>query len=89
MLQAETGAAARGCIRVVIAEDQAMVLGALAALLEMEGDIKVIAQVRNGREAIGPSSGLSLGLLVIAAGVVCYAVSRRFNSRDGLSAKAR
>ena len=28
-----------------------MVLGALAALLEMEGDIKVIAQVRNGREA--------------------------------------
>jgi two-component system, NarL family, response regulator DesR len=41
----------RDCIRVVIAEDQAMVLGALAALLEMEGDIKVIAQVRNGREA--------------------------------------
>jgi len=28
---------------VVIEEDQAMVLGALAALLEMEGDIKVIA----------------------------------------------
>src|SRR5262245_15144582 len=42
---------ARAAIRVVIAEDQAMVLGALAALLEMESDIKVIAQVRNGREA--------------------------------------
>jgi two-component system, NarL family, response regulator DesR len=39
-------------IRVVIAEDQAMVLGALAALLEMEGDIRVVAQVRNGREAL-------------------------------------
>jgi two-component system, NarL family, response regulator DesR len=39
-------------IRVVIAEDQAMVLGALAALLEMEGDIQVVAQVRNGREAL-------------------------------------
>ncbi len=45
------GAEARKVIRVVIAEDQAMVLGALAALLEMEGDIKVIAQVRNGRLA--------------------------------------
>lgn len=39
-------------IRVVIAEDQAMVLGALAALLEMEDDIHVIAQVRNGRDAL-------------------------------------
>lgn len=39
-------------IRVVIAEDQAMVLGALAALLEMDGDIRVLAQVRNGREAL-------------------------------------
>jgi len=28
-----------------------MVLGALAALLNMEGDIEVVAQVRNGREA--------------------------------------
>jgi two-component system, NarL family, response regulator DesR len=41
-----------GGIQVVIAEDQAMVLGALAALLEMEGDIHVVAQVRNGREAL-------------------------------------
>jgi len=38
-------------IRVVIAEDQAMVLGALAALLEIEGDITVVAQARNGKEA--------------------------------------
>jgi two-component system response regulator DesR len=39
-------------IRVVIAEDQAMVLGALAALLDMEADISVIAQVRNGTDAL-------------------------------------
>ena len=39
-------------IRVVIAEDQAMVLGALAALLEIDDDIRVLAQVRNGREAL-------------------------------------
>jgi two-component system response regulator DesR len=36
----------------VIAEDQAMVLGALAALLDMEGDIHVIAQARNGADAL-------------------------------------
>jgi len=39
-------------IRVVIAEDQAMVLGALAALLELEGDLTVIAQARDGQEAL-------------------------------------
>jgi two-component system response regulator DesR len=39
-------------IRVVIAEDQAMVLGALAALLEMEEDIVVMACAANGREAL-------------------------------------
>jgi two-component system response regulator DesR len=39
-------------IRVILAEDQGMVLGALAALLEIEGDISVVAQVRNGREAL-------------------------------------
>ncbi len=39
-------------IRIVIAEDQAMVLGALAALLEAEGDITVVGQARNGREAL-------------------------------------
>lgn len=41
-----------GPIRVAIAEDQAMVLGALAALLERAEGIQVVAQVRNGREAL-------------------------------------
>ncbi|MFL6385930.1 MAG: response regulator transcription factor [Terriglobales bacterium] len=39
-------------IRVVIAEDQGMVLGALAALLEIEDDISVVGQAHDGREAL-------------------------------------
>ena len=39
-------------IRIVIAEDQGMVLGALAALLELEGDLTVVAQARDGAEAL-------------------------------------
>ena len=39
-------------IRVVIAEDQAMVRGALAALLAMDGGIEVAGQAQNGREAL-------------------------------------
>jgi len=44
--------AKRDKIRVIIAEDQAMVLGALAALLAMEDDIEVIARARTGDEAL-------------------------------------
>jgi two-component system response regulator DesR len=39
-------------IRVILAEDQAMVLGALAALLEMEPDITVVARATTGRAAL-------------------------------------
>jgi two-component system, NarL family, response regulator DesR len=39
-------------IRVAIAEDQEMVLGALAALLERAAGIQVVAQIRNGRAAL-------------------------------------
>ncbi len=39
------------CINVVLAEDQTMVRGALATLLELEPDIRVIGQAANGREA--------------------------------------
>lgn len=39
-------------IRIVIAEDQGMVLGALAALLALEGDLEVVAQARDGSEGL-------------------------------------
>ena len=39
-------------IRVLLAEDQAMVRGALAALLDREPDIEVVAEVANGEEAV-------------------------------------
>ena len=42
----------RVVIRILIAEDQAMVLGALSALLEIESDIEVVGEARNGAEAL-------------------------------------
>jgi two-component system, NarL family, response regulator DesR len=39
-------------IRVVLAEDQGVVLGALAALVALEHDIEVVAQAHNGKEAL-------------------------------------
>ena len=39
-------------IRVVIAEDQSMILGALAALLEIEPDIEVVGQAGTGPDAV-------------------------------------
>jgi two-component system response regulator DesR len=39
-------------IRVLLAEDQAMVRGALAALLGLEDDIEVVAQVTRGDEVV-------------------------------------
>jgi two-component system response regulator DesR len=39
-------------IRVLLAEDQALVRGAMAALLDLEGDISVVAQVARGDEVL-------------------------------------
>jgi len=39
-------------IRVLLAEDQRMVLGALAALLELEDDIAVVGRAESGEEAL-------------------------------------
>jgi len=51
-------------IRVVLAEDQAMVLGALAALLELEADISVIARAANGRDALRAAEQMTPDVLV-------------------------
>lgn len=39
-------------IRVLVAEDQTMILGALAAMMEMEDDIDVVARAADGKEAL-------------------------------------
>jgi two-component system response regulator DesR len=39
-------------IKIVIAEDQRMLLGALASLLDLEEDMKVIGRASNGEEAV-------------------------------------
>jgi two-component system response regulator DesR len=51
-------------IRVLLAEDQTMLRGALAALLDLEPDIAVIAQAANGREALKLARDLSPDVLV-------------------------
>ncbi len=51
-------------IRVLIAEDQSMVLGALAALLELENDLEVVGRARDGREALSLTIQLSPDVVV-------------------------
>ena len=51
-------------IRVLIAEDQAMVAGALSALLGIEPDIEVIGTAGNGREALEASRKLQPDVLL-------------------------
>jgi len=51
-------------IRVLLAEDQTMLRGALAALLDLEPDITVIAQAANGHEALKLARDLSPDVIV-------------------------
>lgn len=39
-------------IRIVLAEDQSMLLGALGSLLDLEDDMEVVGKAKNGKEAI-------------------------------------
>jgi two-component system response regulator DesR len=45
-------------IRVVIAEDQALLLGAMAALLGLEDDLDVVGKASNGQEALALCTSL-------------------------------
>jgi two-component system, NarL family, response regulator DesR len=51
-------------IRVVIAEDQAMVLGALATLLDIEADLEVVGQATNGAMALDLVTSTGADVLV-------------------------
>ncbi|HXH80039.1 response regulator transcription factor [Nocardioides sp.] len=54
-------------IRILLADDQALVRGALAALLDLEADIEVVAQVGRGDEVVAAAreSGAEVCLLDI------------------------
>lgn len=58
-------------IRVVVAEDQAMVLGALAALLEIEGDIDVVGRAHDGEEALAICRGAKPDVLLTDIEMPC------------------
>ena len=51
-------------IRVLIAEDQGMVLGALAALLEIESDLSVVGRAATGRAALDLARSLTPDVIV-------------------------
>ena len=51
-------------IRVLIAEDQAMVLGALGALIDIESDLEVVAKVVTGHEALAQVLALGPDVVV-------------------------
>ncbi len=64
MAAAPPGESSTKAIRVLLAEDQAMLLGALAALLELEPDIVVCGRAANGREALAAIPTLRPDVLV-------------------------
>jgi two-component system, NarL family, response regulator DesR len=51
-------------IRVLVAEDQAMVLGALGALIDIEPDLEVVAQTPSGSEALKAALSLKPDVVV-------------------------
>ena len=51
-------------IRVLLAEDQTMLRGALAALLDLESDMTVIAQAANGQEALKLARSMTPDVIV-------------------------
>jgi two-component system, NarL family, response regulator DesR len=51
-------------IKVLIAEDQAMVLGALGALIDIEPDLEVVAQTPSGQEALKAALSLKPDVVV-------------------------
>ena len=52
-------------IRVLLAEDQSMVRGALAALLDLEPDITVAAQVSRGDEVLGAARAADVDVALL------------------------
>lgn len=51
-------------IKILIAEDQSMVLGALSALLDMEDDFEVVEKAKNGQDALVKSQQQSIDIIL-------------------------
>jgi two-component system response regulator DesR len=72
-----------GPIRVLIAEDQALVRGAIAALLSLEPDLEVVAEVERGDEVVAAAraTGPDVAMLDVEMpginGIAAAAVLRR------------
>ena len=52
-------------IRLLLADDQALVRGALAALLDLEGDLSVVAQVGRGDEVVAAARASSADVALL------------------------
>ncbi|HJB64171.1 MAG TPA: response regulator transcription factor [Candidatus Microbacterium pullistercoris] len=52
-------------IRILLADDQALVRGALAALLQLEGDIDVVAQVGRGDEVVAAARAAEIDVCLL------------------------
>ena len=73
-------------IRVLLAEDQAMVRGALASLLGLEDDIQVVAEAGRGDEVLDAARAAApdVALLDIGLpGLDGLEVARRIRARSG------
>lgn len=66
-------------IRVLLADDQALIRGALAALLELEPDLQVVASVGTGDEAVAAAVALTPDVALLDV---------QMPGLDGLSATA-
>ena len=76
-------------IRVLVAEDQAMILGALAALLDIETDIDVVGRASTGTEAVTLAHRLKPDVILTdieMPGLTGLDVAARLRS-DGLPAR--
>ena len=69
-------------IRVLIAEDQTMVRGALASLLTLEPDIEVVAQVASGDEVVAAATAAKPDVALLDIEMPGRPASRR-RSRSG------
>jgi len=58
-------------IKILIAEDQSMVLGALSALLDMEEDFEVVEKTENGKDALVKSQQHSIDIILTDIEMPC------------------